>query len=108
MNDTGIQPVGYKVLIKVDEVEDRSAGGIFLPDTTREREETANDKGTLIAIGDMAFADWKDGVKKPVVGDRVVFEKYAGCVVQVRNIERNITRYRLCNDTKIGAVIKEK
>ena len=76
MNDTGIQPVGYKVLIKVDGVEDKSAGGIYLPDTTREREESANDKGLLVAVGEMAFADWKG--RKPVAGDRVVFEKYAG------------------------------
>lgn len=107
MNQTGICPVGYKVLIRVDEIDDRSSGGIFLPDTTREREESANDRGTLIAIGEMAFADWKG--EKPKAGDRVVFEKYAGSVVQHRGLERgSITRYRLCNDTKIGAIIKEK
>jgi len=106
MNNTGINPVGYKVLIRVDEVEDKSAGGIYLPDTTRDREEAANDKGLLVAVGEMAFADWKG--KKPQVGDRVVFEKYAGCVVQHRGLERgSVTRYRLCNDTKIGAVIEE-
>ncbi len=106
MNPTGIHPVEYKVLIRVDEVEDKSAGGIYLADTTREREQMAHDRGTLVDMSEMAFSDWKGTKPKPE--DKVIFNKYAGTVIQHRTKDRNITRYRLCNDNDICAILEER
>lgn len=105
MNETGIYPIEYKVLIKVEEVEDRSAGGIFLPDNARDREQEAKDRGKLIAVGDLAFSGMGAA---PVVGDTVLFNKYAGSLIQVRGEDRNLKKYRLCNDKDIGAIVREE
>ena len=40
-----VTPVEYKVLIKPDEVEDKSAGGLYLPDSARDRQQFAVDRG---------------------------------------------------------------
>jgi len=104
MNITGIKPVEYKILISVDEVEGKTSGGIFIPEHALEREQMGHDRGTLIDVGSMAFSDWSGDT--PKVGDKVIFQKYAGTIVQFRN-ERVLTKYRLCNDKDICAIIKE-
>ena len=105
MNPTGIRPVEYKVLIKVDQVESQSEGGIFLPDTALEREQMAHDRGELIDMGGMAFSDWKG--RKPQTGDKVIFSKYAGTLIHFRPDERHLEKYRLCNDKDISAILEE-
>ena len=106
MNPTGIVPVEYKILIKVDELDDKSAGGIYLPDNAREREQMAHDRGILVAISEMAFSDWKG--RQPKVGEKVIFNKYAGSIVQYRNGNQPMEKYRLCNDKDICAVLEEE
>lgn len=106
MNKTGIEPVEYKILIKVEEVEDKSSGGIYLPDNTRDREQTAHDRGTLIAISEMSFDGWTGTI--PKVGDKVIFKKYAGTVIQHREDKNRVVgQYRLCHDKDICAIIRE-
>jgi len=107
MADIGIIPVEYKVLIRPEEVVDRSEGGIFLPETSREREQLAIDRGELIAKSEAAFSDWKGRV--PDVGDKVIFAKYAGTVIQFQHPGEGGLRekFRLCNDKDVCAIINE-
>lgn len=74
------QPEGCKLLVKVEEVKEKTDGGLYIPDTVRENEQLAATTGEVIAIGpavDLAFA--KD---RPVkIGDRVIFAKYGGRVI---------------------------
>lgn len=98
-NQSGIQPVEYRVLIKPDPVETTSAGGIVLTTVTqKEREQQAQVKGTLVAVGGNAFEDWNDA---PKPGDRVIIAKYAGLVTPGADGED----YRLCNDKDVAAVL---
>jgi len=107
MNKTGIEPVQFSVLIEVDEIEDKSAGGIFLPQHSIDREQMGHDRGKLIAKSDMAFEDWSGTT--PQVGDKVIFKKYAGTVIQQRGQDRSVVgKYRLCNDKDICAIIREE
>lgn len=102
MNKSGIKPVEYKVLIKPIEVEEKTEGGIILPQQAREREAYAQQQGKLVAVGEIAFTepDWLD---KPKVGETVLFDKFAGGMV----IGKDGVEYRLINDKEIGAVIYE-
>lgn len=99
MNKSGIQPVEYKVLIKPEVVETKTAGGLYLPDQTKDKDQMAQVKGILVAIGGNAFEDWNGA---PQIGDNVYFAKYAGYVVKGEDGEE----YRITNDKDICAVIK--
>lgn len=103
----GIIPVECKVLIMPDEVRDKSAGGLYLPDSTREREQYAIDRGTIMAVGEGFFTDMPGPV--PKVGDKVVFNKYAGSLMMFEG-ENGTPRksYRLCRDADIVAILREE
>lgn len=102
---TWIYPVEYKVLIKPDKTDDKSAGGIYLPDSAREREDYAVDRGVILSYGEGFFEELPG--PKPEIGDRVIFNKYAGTFFDVE-IEGKRERVRLMNDKDICAIIEEE
>ncbi len=70
-----IQPIGDHILVKVLEAEEKTKGGIVLPDTAKEKPQ----KGEVIAAGKGKLLD--DGALKPLeakVGDKILFGKYSG------------------------------
>ena len=99
MSKLMIEPVRYRVLIKPDEVDEKT-GSLYMPQNTRDRKQEACDRGTLIAMGEMAFLEWEG--RKPKVGDRVLFNRYAGSIVSV---SEESEKFRLCNDEDIGAIL---
>ncbi len=104
---TGIEPTEYKVLIQVDEVKDKSAGGILLPESAISRDQTAHDRGILVATSEAAFLGEAWPGVRPKAGDRVIFNKYAGSEIKYKP-ERNVTNvYRLCNDKDVCAILRE-
>ena len=68
-----VRPIGDRVLIKIEEGEEKTAGGIFIPQTAQEKTQT----GTIVEVGDD-----KDviTVKK---GQKVMYDKYAGTTVTI-------------------------
>lgn len=104
-NKSGLRPIEYKVLVKPDPVENKTAGGIIIPDETNERQNWAQVKGTLIARGDSAFKDYsleEQRAAKP--GARVYYDKYEGARIKGADGEE----YALLNDKNIGAVIMDE
>ncbi len=70
-----VKPLGDKILVEVLEAEERTKGGIILPDTAKE-EKT---EGKVISVGGGRFLD--TGKIQPLevkAGDRVIFGKYSG------------------------------
>jgi chaperonin GroES len=70
-----IRPLGDKVVVKPSEAEDKSAGGIILPDAAKQKPQ----EGTIIAVGNGRTLD--NGERRPLsvkVGDTVVYSKYGG------------------------------
>lgn len=104
VNTSGIEPTEYKVLVKPKTVDEKSKGGIIIPETSKDREQYAQMEGELIAVSPLAFTydDWKDATdKRPKPGDRVLFAKFAGAIVKGKDgIE-----YRLANDKDVAAVL---
>ncbi len=79
-----VRPLGEKVLIRRLEAEEKTAGGIVLPDTAKEKPQ----KGKVLALGDGKLLD--DGTRaafqvKP--GDTVLFASYGGTEVKVEGEE---------------------
>ena len=86
-----IKPIGDRVLVKMEDVEEKTKGGIFIPQTAQEKTQT----GVVEAIGDD-----KDviTVKK---GDKIMYDKYAGTSVTVDGKE-----YLLMKMQDIMAIIE--
>ncbi len=80
MAGVGLRPLGDKVLIKRVEAEDTTAGGIFLPDSAKEKPK----RGKVLSIGDGRLLDTGDRKELQVKkGDEVLFTSYAGTEVKV-------------------------
>ena len=53
-----IEPAGHRVLVKVEEIEEKTQGGLYIPKTVADKETEANIFGTIIALGKTA---WRAG-----------------------------------------------
>jgi len=76
---TKIRPLADRVVVKIVK-EEKSSGGILLPDTAQEKPQT----GEVIAVGPGKTLD--NGTKQPVdvtVGEKVLFAKYSGTEVKL-------------------------
>ncbi|HVY61616.1 MAG TPA: co-chaperone GroES [Planctomycetota bacterium] len=84
-----VKPLDDRVLIKRLEAEERTAGGIVLPDTAKEKPQ----KGKIIAVGSGKLLD-KGGRSQLTVkpGDTVLFGKYAGTEIKIDGEEHTIMR----------------
>lgn len=104
MNTSGIQPREYKVLVRPDEVEEVTKGGIVKAISTVEAEQRAICFGTLVANSPHAF-NFEAGMEKIEPGTRVLYAKYAGG--EVKGPADGIT-YRIMNDKDImGEIVHE-
>ena len=75
-----LKPLGDRVIIKQDEAEETTAGGLILAQTAQEKPQT----GIVLAVGEGRLD--KDGKLIPVpvkVGDRVIYGKYGGTEISV-------------------------
>jgi len=84
-----VKPLEDRILIKPLEAETKTASGIFLPETAKEKPQ----KGTVVATGPGKLLDNGERVKPAVKkGDTVVFGKYAGTEVEIKNVKHLIVR----------------
>ena len=84
-----IVPLDDRVVLEVLEAEEKTAGGIVLPDTAKEKPQ----QGKIVAVGAGRLAD--DGKRIPVevkVGDTVIFGKYSGDEVKMGDDELKMIR----------------
>ena len=99
MNSSGIHPAGDRILLKPEVVEEVSSGGIILIDESIKQGAMAQVYGQLVAVGPDAWTDYS--APFATVGDRVMFAKYGGLVVEGKDGEQ----YRVMNDTDVTAKI---
>ncbi len=84
-----IRPLGDRILLKRVEEEEKSKGGIIIPETAKEKPQ----EGRVIAVGKGKVLE--DGKVVPLevkAGDRVLFGKYAGTEVKIEGEEHLIVR----------------
>ena len=79
-----LRPLGDRLVVEHVEQADKSAGGVFLPDTAKEKPQ----EGNVLAVGPGRTLD--SGTKLPMdvkVGDRVIYSKYSGSEVKIEGKE---------------------
>ena len=97
MSKINLNPLADRVVIQPKEAEEKTSGGIFLPDTVKEKPV----EGTIVAAGPGKVADNGELVKMDVkVGDKVLYGKYSGTEVTLGGEE-----YLIMRESDIFAVI---
>lgn len=84
-----IKPLQDRILVKRIEEEEKTKGGIIIPDAAKEKPQ----EGKVVAAGEGKMLD--SGVKAPLtvkVGDKILFGKYSGTEVKVNGEEHLIMR----------------
>ncbi len=99
-NNSGIHPCGHRILVKPEEIEEKSEGGIVLMTASTEKMEAlAQTFGQVIEVGTTAYADQPAPWCKE--GDRISFAKYSGLL----NTGKDGVKYRVINDLDVVSVI---
>lgn len=89
MSEIKLKPLGDRVVVKPAAAEEKTAGGIILPDTVKEKPV----EGNVVAVGAGKVADDGKAIKMEVkVGDKVLYGKYSGTEVTVNGEEYLIMR----------------
>ena len=92
MAKLNIKPLAYRVIIEPSAAEEKTAGGIIIPDTAKEKPS----KGTVVAVG----PGTKDNPITVKVGDSVLYGKYAGTEISFDDKE-----YMIMRESDIVAII---
>ena len=85
MKDVKFKPQGDRVLVEVAEAEEKTASGIIIPDTAKEKPQ----RGIVIAVGEGKKKDEPMTIK---VGEKVLYGKYSGTEITIEGKEYLIMR----------------
>jgi chaperonin GroES len=85
---TKIRPLHDRVIVKRLEEEEKSKGGIIIPDTAKEKPQ----EGRVVAVGSGKHEDGKVIPLDLKVGDKILFGKYAGTEIKIGGEEHLILR----------------
>jgi len=89
MAKINLRPLDDRVVVEPTEAEERTAGGIVLPDTAREKPQ----RGTIVAVGPGKLLDsGSRGQLSVAVGDVVIYGKYSGTEIEVNGKDVKILR----------------
>jgi chaperonin GroES len=93
---TAVKPLADRVVIKALEETEQMRGGLFIPDTAKEKPQ----QGEIVAVGPGRYEDGKLVPMTLKVGDKVLYGKYSGTEVTINNDQLLILR-----ETDVLAVI---
>lgn len=94
-----LRPLEDRVVVKVCDETEKTAGGIYIPDSAREKPQ----KGEVMAVGNGRMLD--NGQRKPLdveVGNIVLFTKYGGSDVKIDSVE-----YKILSERDILGVVEQ-
>lgn len=84
-----LRPLDDRIVVEIEEAEEKTEGGIVLPDTAKEKPQ----RGIVIAVGEGKLLD--SGKRAPCSlkkGDRILFGKYSGTEVKIEGKEFKVLR----------------
>jgi co-chaperonin GroES (HSP10) len=98
------QPCGYQLLVALSAQEEKTEGGVYVPEEWREREETAGIAAMVLRMGPDAFTDKSRFPSGAYCkdGDWIIMKAYSGFRVEIHG-----QQFRLINDDCVRAVIED-
>jgi chaperonin GroES len=89
MAKISIRPLDDRVVVRPHEAEEKTSGGILLPDNAKEKQQ----RGTVVAVGPGKLLDnGQRGALSVAVGDEVIFGKYGGTDIEYQGDDVKILR----------------
>jgi co-chaperonin GroES (HSP10) len=111
------QPAGWRILVGLVKIEEKTTGGILLVEDYKKGREYLRSVGKVLAVGSEAYLHEKFGggiplqVREPKpwvsVGDVVMIGQYAGQTISVLDVDGNVQNLKLLNDDEVLAVIPD-
>ncbi len=84
-----IKPLNDRILVKREEGEKKTKGGLIIPDTAKEKPQ----KGTVVAVGPGKMGEDGKRISMDVkAGDKILFSKYAGTEIKIDDVEHSFMR----------------
>lgn len=98
------EPTGYRILIALPEINEKTEGGVYMPDSLRSAEETASILGFVVKLGPAAYGDASRFPDGPWCkeGDFVLFRSYSGTRFKIHGKE-----FRIINDDTVEGVVDD-
>lgn len=97
MSKINLKPLADRVIIKPSEAQEKTKGGIILPDTAKEKPI----EGTVVAVGPGKISEDGKAIKMEVKeGDKVLYGKYSGTEVTIDGVE-----YLIMRESDIFAIV---
>lgn len=99
MASVSLKPLGDRILVQPIEAEERTASGIVLPDTAKEKPQ----QGKVIAVGPGRFKE--NGERLPMTvqeGQTVLFARYAGTEIKLNGNE-----YLIMSENEVLAIVED-
>ena len=95
-----IRPLDDRIVVRPLEAEEKSSGGILLPDSAKEKPQ----RGAVVAVGDGRMTDKGERVSLSLtVGDEVIYGKYSGTEIKWQGDE-----YKILRENEVLALIQKK
>lgn len=102
-NNSGRRVLDDRVILLMDEVKKVTDTGIHLPDQFTEKENYAQDTGTIVACGANAFSHLNED-EKPNIGDKCDIKRYDGVFID-KATTKDSRDYRVVNDDQILTIL---
>jgi co-chaperonin GroES (HSP10) len=99
----GLRATGFAMIVAVAPVAEQSKGGIFIPDSAREKEKLTGVQGRVVSKSPACFDHGQFGDAVPELGDIVQFAKLAG----VMTTGADGREYRIIQDKDVMAIVEE-
>ena len=99
MDDAILNPTGHHIVVEIEKAQEKTAGGIIIPEMKRERQMNEGEISRLLAVGSQAWKAFSDGTPWAKVGDRLLCIKHAGHALPWNPM------LRIMNDEDVLAVL---
>jgi chaperonin GroES len=93
-----LKPLGDRVIVKASEGEERTASGLLIPDTAKEKPQ----EGEVLAVGPGRYEDGKYVPLEVKVGDKIIYSKYGGTEVKIAGED-----YLILSERDVLAIVEK-
>lgn len=102
-------PSGYKLLVYVPQAEEKTKGGLYLPDKERELSSQSTPLVYVVALGKDAYSDHRRFPSGPLCepGQWVLVRPYSGGRIKIKGDDGEIYEFRLINDDSVEATVED-